>query len=128
MIRVAAAVIVMNGKVLLAKRSRNDPLRHKWEFPGGKIEGDETPEECLRRELNEELGIEADIGDFICSSRHAYEHISVELLAFRVTKFSGVIRPLDHEEIRWVEPEQFHHYDFPEADALILERIKTPSP
>lgn len=128
MIRVAAAVIERDGRVLIARRNREDPLKHKWEFPGGKIERDETPEECLRRELYEELGIDAEIGEFICASRHQYAHISVELLAFSVKKFTGVVRPHDHEEIRWVVPAQFPDYDFPEADLPILERLKTHSP
>ncbi|MGW8273129.1 MAG: (deoxy)nucleoside triphosphate pyrophosphohydrolase [Thermodesulfovibrionales bacterium] len=127
MIRVAAAVIERDGKVLIAKRSMDDPLKHKWEFPGGKIEGGETPEECLQRELNEELGIEAEIGEFVCSSRHHYAHMSVELIAFRVTEFTGIVRPRDHEEIRWVEPAEFSLYDFPEADLPILEKLRTPS-
>jgi 8-oxo-dGTP diphosphatase len=123
MIRVAAAIIEKNGKLLLAKRKKNDPLRDKWEFPGGKIEADETPEQCLRRELQEELGISARVGAFICSSPHRYEHIAIELLAYKVVSFEGEIRPVDHDEIAWVAPADLDKYDMPAADKPIVDLL-----
>lgn len=123
MIRVTAGILENNGRILLAKRSKDDPLKDKWEFPGGKIEKGETPEACLRRELHEELGIDAEIGDFLCAAKHSYDHISVELLFFRVKSYTGDPTPMDHEEIRWVSPSDFHTYDFPEADKPIIQLI-----
>ena len=67
---VAAAVIEKDGKILIAQRKKGWRFAGKWEFPGGKIEPNETPEECLRRELREELGIETEIGDFFCVSTY----------------------------------------------------------
>lgn len=123
MIKVTAAIIEKEGKVLLAKRNKNDPLRDKWEFAGGKIENGETPEECLKRELHEELGIDAEIGGFLCSSKYSYDHISINLLAYRVKGYTGELNPTDHDAIEWVSPSDFYKYDFPEADKPIIEYL-----
>ncbi len=121
--QVTAAVIEKDGKILIAKRKKDDHQGGKWEFPGGKVEHGETPQECLRRELREELGIETVIGDFICSSKFDYSHISIELLAYRVSYRSGNFKPEEHEEIKWVSPEDLEKYSFPEADIPIVKRI-----
>jgi len=123
MIKVTAAIIEKDGKILIAKRRKNDPLKDKWEFPGGKIEPNETPEECLRRELREELGVDTRIGEFICSSKYEYSHISIELLAYRVYHLTGEFKTYDHEEIKWVVPSDLSSYDFPEADAPIVDKL-----
>jgi 8-oxo-dGTP diphosphatase len=123
MIKVTAAIIEKNGMLLLAKRNKDDPLEGKWEFPGGKIEEGETPEECMKRELHEELGIDAEVGEFICSSQYQYDHISIELFAFKIKAYTGEIVPKDHSEIKWVAPSQFHEYDFPAADKPIIEKL-----
>ncbi len=121
--KVTAAVIVRDGKILIAKRKKGDHQGGKWEFPGGKVESGETPEQCLRRELLEELGIETIIGDFICSSKFDYSHLSVELLAYHVSYVSGDFKGDDHDEIKWVPPEELEKYAFPEADIPIVEKI-----
>jgi 8-oxo-dGTP diphosphatase len=123
MIRVTAGIIENKGKVLVARRNKDDPLKDKWEFPGGKIEDGETPEECLKRELHEELGIDAEVGTFLCSTKYTYDHISIELLAYNINHFSGDIVLNDHEEIEWVTPSELHNYDFPEADNPIIDRL-----
>ena len=87
--KVTAAVIERNGKILIAKRKRSQKLGGKWEFPGGKLEPGETPEECLKRELLEELGIEAVIDHYLCANTFAYRHLTIKLLAYRVSRFSG---------------------------------------
>lgn len=123
MIKVTAAVIELEGKILLARRKKDDPLRSKWEFPGGKMEPGESPEECLKRELKEELGIDAEVGEFICSSTYHYDHISIELLAYRIRGFTGDIVPVDHDEIVWAAPEELDGYDFPAADRPVIEKL-----
>lgn len=120
---VAAAVIERDGRVLIAKRKKGWRFAGKWEFPGGKIEPNETPEECLRRELREELGIETEIGDFFCSSTHAYPHATVQLLVYQAFHVSGEYTLHDHQEIRWVLPDELTQYDFPEADEPVIEKL-----
>ena len=123
MTKVAAAVIEKEGKVLIAKRGKGDRLGGKWEFPGGKIEAGETPQECLKRELAEELGIEAEIGDFICLSSYSYSHIEVELLAYRASHLSGDIRLYVHDQFRWVSLADLPAYDFPEANRPVIGKL-----
>lgn len=124
-VKVVAAVIERNGRVLIGKRRLGDMLAGKWEFPGGKIDPGETAEEALRRELYEELAIETEVSDFICSSCFDYEHLSVELLAFRVLHISGDITPCVHDEVRWVLPDDLCSYDFPAANEEIVRRLSS---
>jgi 8-oxo-dGTP diphosphatase len=121
--KVTAAVIEKDGKILIAKRKREDALGGKWEFPGGKLESGETPEECLTRELREELGIETRIEAFLCSSRFVYRHMDVELLAYRTSYVSGEIRLHEHERAVWVLPEDLKEYDFSDADKPVVKRL-----
>ncbi len=122
-IRVTAAIIENDGKVLIAKRKKGWRFAGKWEFPGGKIEPNETPEECLKRELKEELGIETDIGSFFCESTYAYPHATVQLLVYRAVHISGDYTLYDHQEMRWVSPEHLRDYDFPEADEAVIDKL-----
>lgn len=123
MIKVVAAVLEKEGKILLAKRKAKDLLASKWEFPGGKIEPGETPEECLKRELFEEFSIETEIGEFIYSSTYHYPHVSIELLAFKATFISGTFVLHAHEGIRWVRKEELADYDLSGADIPIAKYI-----
>ncbi len=123
-IKVTAGVIEKDGRVLIALRRRGDgPFERRWEFPGGKVEPGETNEECLERELYEELGIRARVGEFLCTSRHDYGHLAVELLAYRVSSYRGAIVLNDHEEVRWVTHRELTDYDFPEADIPIIHHL-----
>ncbi len=125
LVKVVAAVIEKDGKVLIAKRRQGDKLAGKWEFPGGKIDPGETAEEALKRELHEELGIETGVEDFICSSCYDYEHLSVELLAYRVKHISGDITPHVHDEVKWVLPDDLCSYEFPAANEEIIRRLSS---
>ena len=124
-VKVVAAVIGKDGRVLIAKRQQGDKLAGKWEFPGGKIDPGETAEEALKRELHEELDIETEILGFICSSHYDYEHLSVELLAYRVKHISGDITPYVHDEVKWVLPDDLCSYDFPAANEEIVRRLSS---
>ncbi|EKE04183.1 MAG: hypothetical protein ACD_20C00098G0011 [uncultured bacterium] len=121
--KVTAAVIEKDGKILIAKRKKGTRLEGKWEFPGGKLKCEETPEQCLKRELEEELGIETEVGDFICSSKYEYPHISIELLVYRVKYISGIFELTDHEEIKWVYPQDLSDYDLAPADIPIVNKL-----
>lgn len=123
MMRVTAAVIEKDGRILIARRKMSDRFGGKWEFPGGKIHVGETPEACLKRELNEEFGIEAEIGEFICSSRFAYLHMPLELLVYRARHVSGEFRPVDHDEIKWVLPRDLRGHDYVAADVSVVEML-----
>ena len=121
---VTAAVIESDGNILIAKRKQGSRFAGKWEFPGGKLEKGETPEQCLKRELQEELAITTEVGDLICSSDYNYTpEFTIRLLAYRTTVISGVFNLNDHDEIRWVKPTDLAKYDFPEADKPIVDLL-----
>lgn len=121
---VTAAVIEKDGRVLIARRKQGSMFAGKWEFPGGKMEKGETPEQCLKRELQEELTVLADIGDLMCVSEHSYSpDWTILLMAYRAKIISGVFNLNDHEEIRWVKPGDLIKYEFPDADKPIVEKL-----
>jgi 8-oxo-dGTP diphosphatase len=122
-ITVTAAVLEKDGRILIAHRKRGDRLADKWEFPGGKLEEGETPEVCLRRELQEELGIDVVVGGFVGRSSHRYPHEEIELMAYRVTHLAGDFQLHDHEEIRWVLPADLPSHDFSAADIPIVKLL-----
>ena len=99
------------------------PLAGMWEFPGGKIEPPETPEECLQRELREELDIDAVVGEFFLSSTYVYHHAAIELLVYRAAIIAGEPCLHDHTELRWVPVEDLPSYEFPAADLPIIRRL-----
>jgi len=101
---VTCAIIENSGQILIARRASDQKLAGKWEFPGGKVEDGESSEECLKRELEEEFRIQAEVGEFIARNKHHYDHISIELLAFHATYVSGSFTLVDHDRIEWVKP------------------------
>ncbi|MDP3790513.1 MAG: (deoxy)nucleoside triphosphate pyrophosphohydrolase [Candidatus Omnitrophota bacterium] len=121
--QVAAAVIEKNSKILIAKRRSGDTLGGKWEFPGGKIEPGETPEECLTRELKEEFDVETEVEGFLLSTTFRYFLIPIELLAYKVKHISGEFKANEHDEIMWVSPNEFDSYDLVNADKPIAKVI-----
>jgi len=123
-IDVTAAIIKRNGRFLIAKRKKGMHLENKWEFPGGKIESlDTSPEECLKRELKEELGINVRVGNFVAESIFDYGDRTIRLLAYQVEYLSGKFKLNAHEEIKWVNIDEFGKYDFAEADLPLIEKI-----
>jgi 8-oxo-dGTP diphosphatase len=121
---VTAAVLVKEGNVLLARRKLGGSLGGKWEFPGGKLEADETPEQGLKRELREELGIEVLIGNYVGSVDFKNGPNDYRVLSFIVTLLSGAITPHEHEEIRWVPAGELDHFDLADSDRSLLPQIK----
>jgi len=121
--KVTAAIIEKEGKILIARRKKGDSMADKWEFPGGEIEPGETPEECLKRELFEEFGVETRVEDFIGSSQFLSSPQPIELLAYKVFHLSGEFKPAAHQEIRWVLPSELNDYDFAEADRMIIKKL-----
>ena len=121
--KVTAAVIERGGKVLIARRKQGDRFEGRWEFPGGKIETGESPEESLRRELREELGVEIEAPEFLCSVSFETSELSIELMAFRTSLPVGEVRSHDHDEVRWVEPEHVGDFDLTEPDRQVAATI-----
>lgn len=122
--RVVAALIWRGDEVLVCRRTRHQPMPLKWEFPGGKIEEGEQPRDALRRELDEELGIQAVIGDEVARIQHVYPNGScVELRFFDVHAYVGEIENRIFQEIAWATPAQLPSYDFLEADLELIQSL-----
>jgi 8-oxo-dGTP diphosphatase len=123
---VAAALIEREGRLLICRRRATDPHPLKWEFPGGKAEPAESPQDALRRELKEELGIEARIGREAARYEYSYPGKKPILLAFfEVRQFEGDLKNLVFEEIRWETPQALPSYDFLEGDVAFVQRLAT---
>ena len=121
---VAAALIVRGQEVLIGQRRADQPMASQWEFPGGKIEAGESPEQALARELEEELGIHAIIGPRITHIRHNYRHGgAVDLQFFAVHEFSGEIENRIYHEVRWTRLEDLPAYDFLAADRGLIRDL-----
>lgn len=122
--QVVAALIVCGDKVLICQRTRHQPFPLKWEFPGGKIEPKEQPTEALYRELEEELGIFAEVGPWVTTVRHNYGNgAAVELHFFLVERFKGEIENRIFLDVRWVPRAELPGYDFLEADVALVKDI-----
>lgn len=124
LIEVTAAILIKDNRLLIAQRKSKDKLPSKWEFPGGKIENDETPEECLKREIKEEFGIDVSVGEFLGESVYHYDHISIRLLAYRTFWNTGEIKLKAHQSIRWVTINQIDQFDFLPADIPFVQKIR----
>ncbi len=121
---VVAAVIEKDGSVLIGQRRRDDRHPLKWEFPGGKVEDGETPSEGLRRELQEELSIQAEIGPELSQYEFQYpERPPVLLIFHRVTEWRGEMRNGAFEQIVWERPSRLPDYDFLEGDVDFVRRL-----
>jgi 8-oxo-dGTP diphosphatase len=120
---VTAAILARDGHILLAQRKDGDRLEGKWEFPGGKLEAGETPEQCLAREMQEEFEVQIEVNDFVCSSIFAYEHGTIELRAYHVTYVAGDFILHAHRAIRWVMPAALCTYDLSPADIPIAQQL-----
>jgi 8-oxo-dGTP diphosphatase len=122
--RVVAALIWQDGNVLVCQRTRHQTMPLKWEFPGGKIEEGEQPRDALRRELEEELGIRAVIGDEVTRIRHEYpDGNAVELRFYDVREYSGEMENRIFREIRWAGRTELPGYDFLEADLELVRGL-----
>ncbi|MCA9908435.1 MAG: NUDIX domain-containing protein, partial [Anaerolineae bacterium] len=127
---VAAGVIWQDAPhaspVLIAQRPLEGLLGGLWEFPGGKQEPGETLQDCLRRELHEELAIEVEIGDLFARVRHAFTHFKITLHAFtcHYTENSGTPKALGVHDWAWIVPTALDHYSFGKADRMIIAELK----
>ena len=122
--RVVAGLIVKESRLLVCQRTRHQTMPLKWEFPGGKIEEGEQPRDALRRELEEELGILASIGDEVKRIQHEYPNGGVvELRFFIVREYQREIENRIFRDIQWAEPKDLPAYDFLEADLTLVNDL-----
>lgn len=112
------------GKLLITQRRPQDHLGGLWEFPGGKREPGETFEQCLRRELQEELGIDVGVGKLVETITHRYPEKTVHLRFFRCTLLRHEPRAIGCHALAWVGPEQLAQYEFPAADGRLLQMLR----
>ena len=123
MLHVTAAIIQREGKILAARRKPGAHMAGFWEFPGGKIEPGESPEECLRRELKEELSIDAAIGSFFEESCYDYGTKQVRLLCYYAEYLSGTFSLSDHDEIKWLPVGQLLQLNWAPADIPVVKKL-----
>ena len=125
-VEVSAALIFRDGKLLITRRHAKSHLGGLWEFPGGKREAGESFEQCLVREIREELGVEISVGELFEEIVHDYPEKSVWLKFFICKLLSGDPQPLDCAAVKWIEKSELAAHEFPAADAQLLEKLKSP--
>lgn len=124
-IDVAAGLVFRDGRLLITQRPADSHLGGLWEFPGGKREASESFEECLRRELMEELGIEVEVGELVESITHRYPEKTVHLRFFRCVWKRHEPQTLGCPACKWITPAELSQHKFPAADARLLNRVRT---
>ena len=119
----ACALVDADGRVLLAQRPEGKQLAGLWEFPGGKVEPGETPEQCLIRELQEEIGIETDIPCLapLTFASHSYDDFHLLMPLFVCRRFRGIAQPKEGQVLKWMRPKQMRDYPMPPADAPLIQ-------
>lgn len=122
----AVALIDRDGRVLLAQRPEGKSMAGLWEFPGGKVEGGETPEAALVRELHEELGIETWNSCLapLTFASHTYEDFHLLMPLFACRKWNGIVQPKEGQTLKWVYPKDFSNYPMPPADIPLIPILR----
>ena len=121
---VVTGAIIQEGKTfLIARRGPNEKSPGMWEFPGGKLEEGESLQECIKRELKEELSIDAVIGELYCSYTYRYPHVSYQLYFYNITSFKGELAKFAHDKLEWERLENFNKYHFLPGDDPVIEKL-----
>ncbi len=128
MVHVAAALIRRDDRFMICQRPANKARGLLWEFVGGKVEPGETPSQALVRECREELGVEVETGDVYTELIHKYPDLTIRLTLFNTRIVSGQLQKLEHNDIRWIRPDEIDDYDFCPADEEILALLKQEKP
>ncbi len=123
MIKVVAAIIVNNDKILITKRSNKMKLGGMWEFPGGKIEPGENEQQCIIREIKEELYLDISVSKHFLNNKHEYEFGSVYLSSYICKIENGNIKLIEHENYNWVSIEELSNFNFVPADECIVKKL-----
>jgi 8-oxo-dGTP diphosphatase len=122
---VAAGVLLdASNRILIAQRPKGADQELLWEFPGGKLEKGETPQQAIERELKEELGVSATASQVVFEETFRYPDKVVTLYFIRIDSFSPEPKALEHQEIRWVVPHEFSDFEFPLADHTFLQKFE----
>lgn len=125
MIHVAAAIIHQNNRILICQRGAGGNCAFLWEFPGGKLEEDETLEECIIRECKEELDIDIEVKDIYAETTYEYPDKVIAFTFFNAEITNGEIKMDVHEEIKWVMQSELINYEFCPADVGIVKNLVT---
>jgi mutator protein MutT len=119
-----AVIWNQEGKILIDKRRQGGQLGGLWEFPGGKLEPGETIEECIEREIIEELGIKIKVGDRLITIEHDYTNFHITLNVYHCYHTSGTPQPIESDEIRWVTLDEIDQFPFPKANEQIIAALR----
>ena len=122
-ILVTGAIIQNDNNFLIGRRGKDEKSAGMWEFPGGKLEEGESPKECIKRELKEELNIDAEIGELFSSYTYNYPHVSYELFFFKVNSFFGEPVKSVHDKLKWEKLKNFYKYDFLPGDGPLIDKL-----
>jgi len=123
MIEVTCGIIVRGNKILVTQRSEKMKLPLKWEFPGGKIEENENAEECILREIKEELNLEIDILERLSASQYDYGTFKINLIPFIAKYKNGALKLAEHKDFKWLEAKELSSLDWAPADIPILNEF-----
>ncbi|HIK08082.1 MAG TPA: 8-oxo-dGTP diphosphatase MutT [Trichormus sp. M33_DOE_039] len=122
---IGVAVIWNDHKQILIDRRRPEgAMGGLWEFPGGKVEVGETIEDCIKREIDEELGVSVTVGEHLITIDHTYTHLRVTLTVHHCYLVAGVPQPLECDEVRWVNLDELEQFAFPQANSQIIAALK----
>jgi 8-oxo-dGTP diphosphatase len=124
-VTVVAAIIRRQGKILITRRREGAHLGGLWEFPGGKVENDESLRSALIREIGEELGVQVRVGDEFLTVEHQYPARTVKLHFFNCTIEHGEPHMVDVADLRWIPAIELEQFDFPEADRELIAKLRT---
>ena len=123
MILVSAAIIISNDKILIAKRGKTKRLPNLWEFPGGKVEKNESPEVCVVREIQEELNVNIKVNCHYKTVQYIYDFGDIKLISFLTEYESGTIELTEHADYKWVDIDELYHFEFAPADIPIVNKL-----
>lgn len=122
-IHVSAAIIVKDNKIFVTQRGYGE-FKDWWEFPGGKIEEDETPEECLKREIKEELEADINIDKYLCTVEYDYPNFHLKMECFICSLIDGHLELVEAEDAKFITKDKLDNIDFLPADLLVVKELK----
>ena len=123
MINVVAGILRDQDKVLIAQRGKGKHQEYKWEFPGGKLEENESDEDALKREFQEELDIDINVDNFLCEVVYKYPQMEAKIRSYFISTNDKDIKNLEHESMQWVSIQELKKYDLVAADILMVDKI-----